>query len=139
MVRRRRRGSVGGFTLLEAVMALAILGAVCIVCVGMRAQALAAQRRIAARHAREADARAVFEALVNGLLPRETVDGERGVRRWEGEHVGERWVLEARRVTMANPLYVADEESSAGLSPQIYMWRYTLESHGGVTEFYWHR
>lgn len=135
-----RSGPARGFTLLEAVLALAILSAAMIVCLEMRAQSMAMGARMAERHATFRDEQAIFEMVTAGLL--EELPGVRGQgasRSWQGEHLGRPFRLTARAVTVENPaasLLIGEERR---LSDRIVMWRYELEYRGRVSEFMWHR
>jgi prepilin-type N-terminal cleavage/methylation domain-containing protein len=127
-----------GFTLLEAVLALAILSAVAVVCVGIRTQSLSSARRMEERHAEQRDTQAIFEMLTAGLLPPPEAEKDSFVRRWKGEYLGFPYELEAARETMPNPVFRGDRADSAGLSDRIVMWRYTLSYRGKESEFLWH-
>lgn len=140
----RARGS-RGFTLLEAVLAVAILAGVAMVCVTIRTQMLASARRMEARHERQRDTQAIFDMLTSGMLPPIEGDADAGVRHWKGEYLGQVYSIEGVRTTVPNPVArVAAaqpkvEDRSQALSDQIVMWRYTLEFRGVKTEFWWHR
>lgn len=127
------------FTLLEAVLAMAILAAVTVVCVGLRAQSLAAGVKIELRLGDERETQAIFEMVTNGLLPPAEVGEDSLVKRWRGEHLGAEYTLKATRETLVNPMYSSERPESAGLSERIVMWRYVLSFRGRETEFMWHR
>lgn len=135
----------GGFTLLEAVLALAILSAVMVVCLGMRSQALGANTRLSARHAEQRDTQAIFDMVSAGLMPNPIVDKESGARRWRGEYLGAEYELAAQRVNLPNPVAslpaaaAALAKEKSGLSERMFMWRYELKYRGRTSEFLWHR
>ncbi len=118
--RARRRG----FTLLEAVLALAILSAVMVVCLGLRAQALASAARITAGQRAQRGTQEVYESLVAGLLPDPEVDEETGARTWRGERLGRPFVLIARPAEVRNP--VAGLFPDRELGDRVRLWRYEL-------------
>lgn len=134
-----RAARVHGFTLLEAVLALAILSAVAVVCVGIRTQSLSSARRVEERHAEQRDTQAIFEMLTSGLLPPPEIEDDSFARRWKGEYLGFPYELGATRETMPNPVFRNDRVDSAELSDRIVMWRYTLSYRGRESEFLWHR
>lgn len=136
---RRGLGTRRGFTLLEAVLAIAILSSVTIVCVGMRAQSLASSRRIEARHALQRDTQTIFDMLTAGLLPPSESASDAGVRRWRGEHQGSTYEIEGTRATLPNPVAGGIQDKEHPLSDRVVMWRYTLKYRGVETEFWWHR
>lgn len=128
-----------GFTLLEAVLAVSLLAAVMIVCVGIRAQALAGARRFDERHAVHRDTTAVFEMLSAGLLGRPEVDPETFTRTWKGTYLGEAFTLTARRVIVPNPVFEPNRVHPEPMSDRIVMWRYDLQFRGRASTFWWHR
>ncbi|MBL8746466.1 MAG: prepilin-type N-terminal cleavage/methylation domain-containing protein [Phycisphaerae bacterium] len=138
MIHRPSR-SKAGFTLLEAVLALAILSAVAVVCVGVRTQSLASARRMEVRNAEHRDTQAIFEMLTAGLLPPPESEKDSLTRRWTGEYQGAPYILEATQVTRPNPVYTSERKDAAPLSDRIIVWRYTLTYRGRSSEFWWHR
>lgn len=127
------------FTLLEAVLAMAILAGVAVVCVGLRAQSLASGSKLEARLSDERETQAIFEMATSGLLPPAELSGDGVVRRWAGEHMGTPYTLKATRESVRNPMEGAHGADAAGLSGRIVMWRYVLTIRGRETEFWWHR
>lgn len=118
---------------------MAILAAATIACVGLRAQSLAAGRRIETRLAANRDTQAIFDMAVAGLLPRPQVDPETLTRRWQGDHLGHPFELTAERTTLPNPVYRSERADAAKLSDRIVMWRYQLSYRGRTTEYLWHQ
>lgn len=134
---RTRRPHLGtAFTLLEAVLALAILSAVMAATLGIRAQALAAATRLAAHNndARAADA--IFNMAFEGMIPDPLVDPESQTRLWQGQHLGKPFELRAVAVELPSAI---PEQDRARLSDRIIMFRYTLTYQGAVTQCLWHR
>ncbi|MDX2115432.1 MAG: prepilin-type N-terminal cleavage/methylation domain-containing protein [Planctomycetota bacterium] len=135
-----RRAQGRGFTLIEAVLAMALLAGVMMACLGLRGQALAQQERARARHALLREGEAIFEMFTSGLLGRpEVTQGETLERRWKGEHLGKPYVLVGRRVVRENPAASALPESVVKLSDRVLVWRYELEYRGSKLEFIWPR
>lgn len=130
-------GSRPGFTLLEAVLALAILSSVMVVCLGMRAQGIAGAQRLSQRQETDREVEAIFQMLTAGLLPPAVVDRESHARTWSGGHLGHSYTLVATRVERANP--VAREKAGAALAERIALFRYELTYRGRTAEFFWHR
>lgn len=125
------------FTLLEAVLAVAILAAVLVVCLGMRAQHMSSMRRVAEFHRAQRDAEAVFEMATANLLPAPKVEEESLVRTWTGDYLGEAYVLTARPIAQPNPVVLTDR--TVKLAPVLYLWKYELAYRGRTTEFLWNR
>lgn len=125
------------FTLLEAVLALAIIASVIVVCLGMRAQALAASQRIAADQQSDRVVQEVYESLVAGLLKDPEIDPDTGMRTWTGERLGEEFTLTATLTTAPNPIVGLIEDKEMG--DRVRVWRYQLQCAGRTTEFYWRR
>lgn len=128
-----------GFTLLEAVLALAILSSVIVVCLGLRASAIENNQRLAGRAAAHRDTEAIFEMLTSKLLPSPEIDPKTLTRIWRGESSGVPYVLTASRVVLPNPVAGLAMNENAGLSSQIIMWRYELTIRGRTSEFLWNQ
>lgn len=127
------------FTLLEAVLALAILSAVAVVCVGVRTQSLSSARRMESRASAQRDVQAIFEMLTAGLLPPAAVDKESRARLWRGEYLGVEYELIAAPETLPNPVFDAERPEAKTMSDRIVMYRYRLTYRGRESEFWWHR
>ena len=125
------------FTLLEAILALAIITAVIVVCLGLRAQALGASRRIAMDQQSDRVVQEVYECLVAGLLEDPVVDPDTGVRTWTGERLGEPFTLTATFTDAPNPIFGVDEDKKVG--DRVRVWKYRMECAGRTTEFYWRK
>lgn len=132
----RRTSPQRGFTLLEAVLALAILSMVLVVCLSVRAQGIAQRARLA-EGLHEADqAQQVFDMLQAGLLPPPQIDPESRSRRWQGVHMGRVYSVTAVRELVPNPL------SGQGAQPRpatVGVWRYEVTVGGQVRVFLGHR
>ncbi len=125
------------FTLLEAILALAIIAAVIIVCLGLRSQALASSYRISTGHQAERIVQEVYESLVSGLLPDPEVDPDTGKRIWRGERLGHEYTLVGQITDVPNPVFGLSDTREFG--DRVRIWRYELQCAGQTTEFYWRR
>lgn len=129
-------GDRRAFTLLEAVLALAILSAVLVSTLGLRARAAAATARLDQARMVTQAADEIFEMAVEGLLPTPEIEREARTRSWRGTHLGREYVLRAVPLERGSAL---PEDQRAGLSDRIIIYRYTLEYAGTETTFDWHR
>ncbi len=125
-----------GFTLLEAIVALVILAAACIACLQIRTQAIASHDRLARQQQIDRATDAVFQMLVNGLLPKPEKARDSGRPVWKGEHLGKPFAITRERVSVANP--VAGQVGYA-VAPEVSVWRYALAYEGRTSHFYWNR
>lgn len=125
------------FTLLEAILALAIIAAVIVVCLGLRAQALGASHRITRDQQSERVVEEIYESLVAGLLDDPVTDPDTGARTWTGERLGEPFTLVGSLTLAPNPLLGVFKDKEMGDSVRV--WRYRLECAGRTTEFYWRK
>lgn len=134
MLRRR------AFTLLEAVLALAILSGAVMATLGIRARAMIATEQMEALQRDERDAQAVFDLLVAGMLGApDSVDRETGRAAWSGTlsgSSGRRYSVVREAELVPNPLRSGAEPGEAG---QVAVWRYTVEVGGTEVRFLWHR
>ncbi len=128
------------FTLLEAVLALAILSAAVMATLGVRARAMIATERMEAVQRDERDAQAVFDLLVAGMLGAPgTVDRQTGRALWSGTLSGssERGYEVVREPELVpNPLITGVEAGEGG---QVAVWRYTVTVGSTEARFLWHR
>jgi type II secretory pathway pseudopilin PulG len=124
------------FTLLEAVLALAMLTAVIIVCLQMRAQVGMVGRQVERIAARDNAAEALFQSLVNGLLGA-PVDSEKpGAMMWEGVQNGEKYKVVRTATRVPNPVVgQVDFDVPATLTA----YRYEITLGNTTSEFIWHR
>jgi type II secretory pathway pseudopilin PulG len=133
-----RRGAAA-FTLLEAVLALAILSSLVVVAMSIRAQSLAQTQRLEARAAAQRETQAIIDMAHAGLLPDPEVDPRTLARTWRWTHLGEPFTLTATRHEAPNPAGALTAPGGRPLSDRIVLWRYELDYRGLTTEFYWHR
>lgn len=133
MTPRRDRG----FTLLEAVLALAMLSGVLSVCLTLRAQSMSHAQRLERRHSADLGAQAIFDLAAAGLLGPPTVDEETGARTWRGEHLGRPYVVHAQRRVRANPL--AATAALGTVASSVRVWIYRVDYAERPTEFLWYR
>jgi prepilin-type N-terminal cleavage/methylation domain-containing protein len=124
------------FTLLEAVIALAILASAIMACLQVRAQMVAgAQRQREVQRADRAE-EALFQMLVNNALPPARRDAERGTFVWEGEYLGRPYRIERFPMAVRNP---ALGKVSYPVSAQVTVFRYAMTYADRESEIVWHR
>jgi len=140
LVSTRRPIRRAAFTLLEAVLALAILSSVLVVCLTVRAQSIAQRARLVERLADTAECEAIFESIVGGVLSPTRVDPTAGLRVWEGERAGRPYTVEAKREVRASPLASNPDEAKARF---VTVWQYKVTvgppASAITREFLWHR
>lgn len=127
----RRRG----FTLLEAILALAILGAAAAACLQLRAQLTLAGAKLQKRAAIDNAADTLFHEVINGLLPDGRADGA-GVVVWTGVHLGAPYRVERRRETVPNPVTGV---VAYPVARSLDMYRYEITIGGETGHFLWHK
>lgn len=128
--------STRGFTLLEGVLALAILVAVIVVCLQLRAQVGMVGRRVQKAAARDNATEALFQSLVNGLLPRPTADPESGAFIWEGEQNAIPFRIVRTPTNVPNPLI---GQVTFDVAATIAAYKYDVTLGTTKSEFVWHR
>lgn len=131
-----KRATRPGFTILEAIIALAMLAAVFGVCLGLRAQSLAADRRAAAILEAERDIDALFQMAINRTLLDFEPESESGKIIWVGTHLDRPYRIERTVLIQDNPLFGKVPHDAA---PQIGVFEYTIEYNGQTTKAMWHR
>ncbi len=124
------------FTLLESVLALAILAMVMVVCLQLRAQMGEVGRRVRVTAARDNAAEALFQSLVNGLLGEPRADSESGLLFWEGEQNGVPYKVVRKFDRRPNPVAGKVAFDAAA---QVGVFRYEVTLGSIRTEFTWHR
>ncbi|MFM9958157.1 MAG: prepilin-type N-terminal cleavage/methylation domain-containing protein [Phycisphaerales bacterium] len=125
-----------GFTLLESVLALAILTAVIVVCLQLRAQIGMVGRQVQRSALRDNAAEALFQSLVNGLLGTPQTDRDTGLLVWEGTQNGAFYRVTRASVSRPNPLA---GQVSYDVAAQVSVFRYEVKLGSELTEFLWHR
>ncbi len=120
-----------GFTLLEAIIALVVLGGVAIACLEMRARAMVVGRRVDTQQREEETARVTLEMAIAGLLE----DGEGPTPSdptqrilWKGDRDGVPYVCQRERVQMPNPAlaWAADRGGEEALAETLTLDRYSV-------------
>lgn len=133
-----RRGRA--FTLLEAVLAMAILAGAVMATLGIRARAMVAAQEMEAVQRDERDAQAVFDLLVAGLLGEPArVDRETGRAEWAGTLSASSdrvYTVVREPMLVANPLQQPDGAEEPG---QVSVWQYTVRVGRSEAGFVWHR
>jgi len=133
----RRATAKAGFTLLESIIALAMIGAVAGACLQVRAQSLAGRQRLTVRQNTDRAIDTILRLAQSGLLDDglSERDEEGKITRitWTGDHLGEPFTCERVRTTVANPIDIPGDESFPGT---ITMWRWTVEIRGESAEVF---
>lgn len=130
----------GGFTLLEAVLALVILSGATMAMLSIRAQAMVASEHMQVQQRTERDAQAVFDLFIAGTL---------GSPDWQSEESGEaHWrgslgIEGARRYTVRRSPEVVENPVRAqmgeAVAREVVLWRYEIEIDNQTVVFLWHR
>lgn len=141
MTRWRRRG---GFTLLECLLAIAIVSGVLIALLQLRAESLRDRVELAETQRADREAEALFQMFVTGAVETPEVDRSRGAVSWEGEYLGHPFRAVRTLREVPNPVRAGGgdgggDASSQGLRATVPMYAYTLTYRGRVHEFDWIR
>lgn len=123
-----------GFTLLEALLAIVILSGVLLVCLGIRSQSMRVSVDVHARLGLEREIDDLFTMVTTGTLPDPVIDRRARALTWEGEHLGEPFIIKATPVSAPNPVYGL---VSAAVEREVTVWSYTIMYRGRTTEFLW--
>lgn len=120
------------FTLLEAILALVILGAAFVAALQVRVQLLAGVRDLA----QEQRAHRLHDSLFRELQAGTIAGGDviDGVLVYAGEHLGEAYRIEARMTEVENPLV---GRVGYAVSPRVAIRAYVVEIGGERVEFLW--
>lgn len=124
------------FTLLEAVLALAMLTAVIVVCLQLRAQVGVVGRQVERISARDNASEAIFQSLVNGLLGPPTETRENGVLVWEGEQNGAKYRIIRTMTRVPNPVV---GQVAFDVPATLTAYKYEITFGTAKSEFIWHR
>ncbi|MCB9842145.1 MAG: prepilin-type N-terminal cleavage/methylation domain-containing protein [Phycisphaeraceae bacterium] len=126
-----------GFTLLECLLAIAIVSGVLIALLAMRSASIRDRNELAAMQRMDREAEALFQMFVTGAVETPDVDRERRTITYSGAYLGNayRAVREVREV--ANP--VRRGGGDEGLAATVPVYAYTLTYRGKVYEFDWIR
>lgn len=124
------------FTLLEAVLALAIVAGAIMACLQVRAQMLAGTQRQRELQRADRAEEAIFQMLVNNALPQARVDPERGIPVWEGEHLGRPYEIERFPMMVENPMR---GRVGYAVADHVTVFRYVMRYAGRESEILWHR
>lgn len=125
-----------GLTLLEAVIALAILAMVAGAVLEMRAAALRESARIADMQRGTREVASIFRMITTNTLGQPTLDTRSSLPVWQGQHLGEPFRVERRAIRVPNP---ARTVVDAPLAAEVRVFQYTI-TYGPTEEvFLWHR
>jgi len=126
-----RRSGGAGFTLLESIIALALIGAVAGACLQVRAQSLAGRQRLTVQQETDRGLETILRLAQSGLLAdgiAERDDTDQLTRMtWAGDHLGSPFTCTRERFTTNNPVPSAGDEP---LPQVITLWRWTVEYQG---------
>lgn len=122
-----------GFSLLEAVLALAIIAAALIAVLQVRTQMIRGAQQARDRQAVERDDEAVFQMLIAGLLPAPT--SADGVVTWQGEFLDRPYIIQRTIERIPNPNV---DELDHPVRPTLSLITYTLTIDERTTVFPWY-
>jgi len=125
-----------GFTLLEAILALAILSAAVIVCVGIRGQMLLGTERLREIQRQDRAEEGLFQMLINQTIDEPIVDAERGTVVWRGTYLEKPYEVERRGASFPNPMI---GQVGYDVAERVRLIRYVIQYDGRESEVLWHR
>ena len=139
---RRARSGTGfrdqfraAFTLLESIIALAMIGAVAGACLQVRAQSLAGRQRLTVRQSADRAICTILRLAQSGLLEggqaERNEEGRTTRINWTGDFLGEPFTCRRVRTLIANPIARAGDDS---IPASITMWLWTVEHRGETAE-----
>lgn len=116
------------FTLLESIIALAMIGAVAGACLQVRAQSMAGRQRLTVRQTTDRGVDTILRLAQSGLLEDGQIENneEGQITRitWTGERLGEPFTCRRVRTQLANPIDSAGDET---IPSTVILWRWTVE------------
>lgn len=121
------------FTLLEALVALAILSAALLAVVQVRSQLLAAAAPLSVANQRAADERAITTLIVERALPAPVV-AESGEAVWQLDILGSPCRIVRAANAIPNPVA---GQVPYDVRPTLTLYRYRVERPGHTFEFLW--
>ncbi len=124
------------FTLLEAVLALAILSGALVVCIQVRAQTILGAERLREIQRADRAEEALFQMLVNQTIDEPRVDEDLGVLVWEGEYLDKPYRVERWPESVPNPVA---GQIGYRVPARVTIVRYAVEYDGRTFEMVWHR
>jgi type II secretory pathway pseudopilin PulG len=123
-------------TLLEAILALAILAMVAAAVLEMRGAAIRESARIQKIQRDTREVEAIFRMLTERALPQPIPDPATGAPVWQGQHLGEPFAITRRTTTVPNP---ALQATDMPLADRLPIFEYLIDYRGTKTTFLWHR
>lgn len=124
------------FTLLEAILALGILSAAVIVCVGVRGQVILGAQRLREVQRQDRADDGLFQMLINQTIDEPRVDDRLGTLVWRGTYLGKPYEIERRGVSFPNPMA---GQVRYDVSDRVRLVRYAITYDGRESEVLWHR
>jgi hypothetical protein len=124
------------FTLLEAILALGILSAAVIVCVGVRGQMLLGTERLREIQRQDRADEGLFQMLINQTIDEPVVDERRGTLVWRGNYLGRPYEVERRGGSFPNPMA---GQVGYEVADRVQLVRYVIRYDGRESEVLWHR
>lgn len=134
--RQRFAASGRGFTLLECLLAVAIVSGVLIALLQLRNTTLRDRLELAEVQRADREAEALFQMFVTGAVHTPEVDPERRTVSWEGEYLGHDFRAVRVQREVPNPIRSTGDTPVRATVP---LFEYTLTYRGRVYEFDWIR
>ena len=127
-----------GFTLLEAVIALALMSMILIASLELRVQAMRTGASIgdACRDARPMND--LYTMLINRALPEPVRDEQTQQPVWSGDYLGKPYRITRVRETVENPV-ASTVQHEPGQQTTVRVWRYTMRYDNQEMAFIWRR
>jgi len=140
---RARRTSARGFTLLEVVVATALLAMVVVASLQLRSSGIRALQRVQSVGQKAAEREELFGLVTSGLVEAELEQQSNGVVVWRGNYRDEPFVVTREQTIVRNPLprieWQDEDERGEKIVENVLMPRYTVEFKGERDVFYWHK
>ena len=136
---RRARAAAGGFTLLEAIVALVLVAAIATATLSLQLQATDARATASSARAHAQGVQTIFTMLTEQTLDPPELNLSTGRPSWSGEHLGLPYTIDREPVLEPNPLKKAVPRQARDLAETVALYRYTISYAGRETEVLWHQ